>query len=91
MSRLSPISPAFLSLSPGADNALITGTVLSPLGVVRDEFRLDGLEARDARLDATVVRVPFAGRTTLAPPPPRVGLASRDALTDRDDVGRAAL
>ena len=81
------MSPAFLSFSPGAESALITGTVLSPFGVVL-EFLFEGLEALDARLDVTVVRVPFAGLTVREP---RVGLASREARTDRDDTGRATL
>ena len=80
------MSPAFLSFSPGAESALITGTVLSPFGVVL-EFRFVGLDALDARLEVTVVRVPLAGRTVRA----RVGLASRDARTDRDETGRATL
>ena len=73
--------------SYGMEPSLITGTVLSPFGVVL-EFLFEGLEALDARLDVTVVRVPFAGRTVREP---RVGLASREARTDRDDTGRATL
>lgn len=79
------MSPAFLSFSPGAERALITGTVLSPFGVVLELPLFDGLDALDARLEVTVVRVPLAGRTVRA----RVGLASRDARTDRDETGRA--